>query len=66
MVGNSKSPDLLTNRALLEGLCRAGKEAETFGLLEELKRRRCFDERTYAKLLDGLKWICQDSSSSSG
>lgn len=59
MIENSMSPDLLTNRTLLEGLCREGREEDAFVLLEELRKKKVLDEKTYYRLFDGLKCVCR-------
>jgi pentatricopeptide repeat protein len=58
MVGNSMSPDLLTYKTLLEGMCRDGGGNEAFELLDELRKRDCsMGEKTCKILLNELHFL---------
>ncbi|XP_028959485.2 pentatricopeptide repeat-containing protein At3g25210, mitochondrial-like [Malus domestica] len=59
MLSNAMSPDLLTYKTLLEGLCRDGKGVEAFDLLEDLRRKDAgmMNERTYKTLLNALHFV---------
>ncbi|XP_057966062.1 pentatricopeptide repeat-containing protein At3g25210, mitochondrial [Malania oleifera] len=61
MLSNSKSPDLLTYKTLLEGLCRVGRGNDAFDLLEESRKRDAFmGEKTYKSLLNGLHFLSRE------
>ncbi|RXH98011.1 hypothetical protein DVH24_010336 [Malus domestica] len=59
MLSNAMSPDLLTYKTLLEGLCRDGKGVEAFDLLEDLRRKDdgMMNEMTYKTLLNALHFV---------
>ncbi|PWA41501.1 tetratricopeptide repeat (TPR)-like superfamily protein [Artemisia annua] len=57
MVGESMSPDLLTYKTIVEGLCREGRVDDAFDLLEEFRNKDSFmNEKTYKSLLNGLHY----------
>ncbi|KAM1044304.1 hypothetical protein EV2_036451 [Malus domestica] len=62
MLSNAMSPDLLTYKTLLEGLCRDGKGVEAFDLLEDLRRKDAgmMNERTYKTLLNALHFVNEE------
>lgn len=58
MLSNSMSPDLLTYKTLLEGLCRDGKGSEAFDLLEDFRKGDSkMGEKTYKTLLNALHFV---------
>uniref|UniRef100_A0A6N2LGC2 Pentacotripeptide-repeat region of PRORP domain-containing protein n=1 Tax=Salix viminalis TaxID=40686 RepID=A0A6N2LGC2_SALVM len=58
MLRNSMSPDLLTYRTVLEGLCREGMVDKAFELLEEWRKKDgLMGEKNYQSLLNGLHFV---------
>lgn len=58
MLSNSMSPDLLTYKTLLEGLCRDGKGSKAFDLLEDFRKGDSkMGEKTYKTLLNALHFV---------
>ncbi|KAL5562175.1 hypothetical protein UlMin_031922 [Ulmus minor] len=58
MLEGSMSPDLLTYKTLLEGMCRDGKGDEALELLEEIRKRDgLMSSKTYKILLNELHFI---------
>ncbi|KAL1336779.1 hypothetical protein AAHE18_10G087500 [Arachis hypogaea] len=61
MLENSKSPDHLTYKTVLEGLCREGRADEAFDLLDECRKRDVnMNEKMYKALLRELHYICRE------
>lgn len=61
MLGESRSPDHLTYKTVLEGLCREGRVDDAFELLDECKKRDgCMGERMHKSLLDELYVVCRE------
>jgi pentatricopeptide repeat protein len=61
MLGNSRSPDCLTYKTVLEGLCREGRVDDAFELLDECKKRDIgMNERMYKTLFNDLQFVCRD------
>ncbi|GJU40665.1 pentatricopeptide repeat-containing protein [Tanacetum coccineum] len=60
MVGDSMSPNLLTYKTVVEGLCREGGVDDAFDVLEEFRMKDSFmNEKTYKSLLNGLHYARQ-------
>ncbi|KAK1372196.1 hypothetical protein POM88_038288 [Heracleum sosnowskyi] len=61
MLSNSMSPDFLTYKTLLEGLCMEGMGDEAFQLLDDFRKRdHMMKENTYKMLLSGLHFISRE------
>ena len=61
MLGCSNSPDFLTYKTLLEGLCRDGKGDEALKLLEEFRvKDGLMSAKTFKTLLNELHFITHD------
>lgn len=61
MLKESMTPDLLTYKTLLEGLCREGKGSEAFDLLEEFRKKdTMMGQKNYNILLNGLQFHTRD------
>ncbi|GJW94182.1 pentatricopeptide repeat-containing protein [Tanacetum coccineum] len=57
MVGDSMSPNLLTYKTVVEGLCREGRVDDAFDVLEEFRMKdSLMNEKTYKSLLNGLHY----------
>ncbi|KAJ9541935.1 hypothetical protein OSB04_028441 [Centaurea solstitialis] len=58
MLNDSMSPDMLTYKTLLEGLCREGRVDEAFNILEEFRKKDSFmNEKIYKNLLNVLHYL---------
>ncbi|KAI3787123.1 hypothetical protein L1987_41352 [Smallanthus sonchifolius] len=57
-LSESMSPDLLTYKTVVEGLCREGRVDDAFDVLEEFRKKDGFmNEKTYKILLNGLHYM---------